>query len=377
MVRVVLAGGGSAGHVNPLVSTAAELVRRENFVVAVGTQEGLETTLVPAAGIELKTINRVPFPRRPNADALRFPVRFRQAVAQAGKILEDAQADVAVGFGGFVSTPLYIAAKKRGIPVVIHEQNAKPGLANRYGARFAAAVGLTFASTPLQASHGLTRTVGLPLRRAIEELARVRDAGGAAKAREQACAQLGLDASRPIMVVTGGSLGAQHLNEVMSEAAHRIPSGIQVFHLTGIGKDAPVRAAVKEKSDYRVMDYLDTMEWAYACADMVVCRSGAGTVAELCALGIPAFFVPLPIGNGEQEKNAADVLAAGGARLVRNADFTQSVVVAQVLPLVMNSDLLAQMGAQARSLAPSNSAGAFADMIEEVAASHARTDEKK
>lgn len=360
-LRVVLAGGGSAGHVNPLLATAGELVAHGASVTAVGTKQGLENDLVPKAGYELETIEKVPFPRRPTLAALRFPREFRKAVTEAGSILDRKQPHVVCGFGGFVSTPIYVAAKKRHIPVVVHEQNAKPGLANRYGARFAAGVGLTFGSTPLDARDGVTELVGLPLRRSIAEVAHERreDPDGT---REQAARRLGLDPALPTLVVTGGSLGAQHLNDVVS-ACIPLYDGIQVFHLTGKGKAAPVLRAAQNCPTYHVREYLDQMEDAYAVADLVVCRSGAGTVAEVSALGVPAFFVPLPIGNGEQELNAADVIAAGGAYLVRNKDFTGQVMAARVIPLLLDSDRLARMGEAARGVSPIDGAQRLARMI--------------
>ena len=202
-IHAVLAGGGTAGHVNPLLSTAIALQGRGVEVSAVGTPEGLETDLVPAAGIELDTIEKVPFPRRPNGAMLAFPSRFRAAVSHADEILTNRNADVMVGFGGFVSTPMYLAARRRGIPVIIHEQNAKQGLANRYGARFAKVVALTFPSTSLKARDGETVAIGLPLRPAIAELAweRLTDPRGA---RVNAAQKLGLDPDKTTLVVTGG-----------------------------------------------------------------------------------------------------------------------------------------------------------------------------
>ncbi|MCF2705680.1 UDP-N-acetylglucosamine--N-acetylmuramyl-(pentapeptide) pyrophosphoryl-undecaprenol N-acetylglucosamine transferase [Arcanobacterium haemolyticum] len=363
-LNIVLAGGGTAGHVNPLLATARELRELGAHVVCVGTREGLEADLVPGAGFELRTIERVPFPRRPGVDMLTFPSRYAKAVAQAGTILDDAGAQVAVGFGGFASTPIYAAARRRSVPVVIHEQNAKPGLANRYGATFAAAVGLTFTSTPLQARKGVTRAVGLPLREPIAKLAgaRVRDAGAA---RSQAAARLGLDPAKTTLVVTGGSLGAQHLNEVMTSSLDAL-AGIQVLHLTGRGKDDEVRRLTQSLPDYHVLDYLVTMEDAYAVADLVVARSGAGTVAELSALGLPAFFVPLPIGNGEQELNASDVLRVGGARLVRDRDFSPATVREEIVPLLRSSELVS-MGEAARSVGPIDGATKLAHLVREVA----------
>lgn len=361
----VLAGGGTAGHVNPLLSTALALRERGCAVRAVGTSEGLEADLVPEAGVELSTIVRVPFPRRPDMDMLRFPVRYRRAVAQATEILGKAGADAVIGFGGYASTPVYRAAKALGVPVVVHEQNAKPGLANRYGARFAEAVALTFDSTPLAARAGVTQTVGLPLRPAIADLARTR-ARGADAPRLRAAERFGLDPGLPTLLVTGGSLGALHLNDVLTSGLPAIRrAGVQILHLTGRGKDGAVRAALREAGGYgryRVVDYLRGMEEAYAAADLVLCRSGAGTVAELCALGLPGFFVPLPIGNGEQERNATDVVAAGGAALVRDRDFDLTAFERDVLPLVGDAARLEAMAAASRGLGHVDAAERLADL---------------
>lgn len=170
--KIVLAGGGTAGHVNPLLSTALELRSRGYDVVALGTSQGLETTLVPAAGVELLTIERVPLPRKPSLQFFSLPGRMKRAIAQCRSALNGA--DALVGFGGYVSTPAYLAARKMNLPIIIHEQNARPGLANRVGARWASALGLTFPSTPLKAKHGVTVVTGLPLRPAIQALAAAR-----------------------------------------------------------------------------------------------------------------------------------------------------------------------------------------------------------
>lgn len=344
-LRVLLAGGGTAGHVNPLLATAAALCdpalggNAGTKVLVLGTAEGLESQLVPEAGYKLALVPRVPLPRRPSGDLIRLPQRLSRAISAATEAIEEVDAQVVVGFGGYVSTPAYIAARRAGVPVVIHEQNARPGLANRLGAGWAAAVGLTFASTRLKASRGVTEVTGLPLRPAIAALAEVRvSAEGAAGARVDGAMALGLDPLRPILLVTGGSLGAQHLNEVLSASLGELPESLQILHLTGRGKDAPVRAALEAAIEsgqapesmagrYHVLDYLNTMEQAYACADGVVCRSGAGTVAELTALGLPALYVPLPVGNGEQRLNAADCVGAGGGRLVADAQLAPADII--------------------------------------------------
>lgn len=365
-IKVVLAGGGTAGHVNPLLATAAVLRERGAHVQIVGTREGLEADLVPRAGFSYVTIDRVPFPRRPGMAALRFPRSFRRARAQGAEICESFQPDVLVGFGGYVSTPMYMEANKRSIPIVLHEQNAKAGLANKLGARMAHTVALTFASTPLKATKGKTVAIGLPLRSSIAELARLDDGEREAR-REQAAENLAMRPDMSTLLVTGGSLGAQHINGVLQDCLEPIvDTGVQVLHLTGKGKAEPVRHALESSSaraHYFVREYLDTMEDAYALADLVVCRSGAGTVAELAALGIPAVYVPLPIGNGEQELNAADVVAAGGGIVVHNADFNAHVFVNEVLPLLSEPETLRVMGEAARSTSPVDAAERLADLI--------------
>ncbi|VEI12600.1 undecaprenyldiphospho-muramoylpentapeptide beta-N-acetylglucosaminyltransferase [Trueperella bialowiezensis] len=359
MANIVLAGGGTAGHVNPLLATA-NAIKEEHagcHVVAVGTDDGLETTLVPQAGVALETIERVPLPRSISLDIARLPFRMRQATAAAMSILDRHKADVVIGFGGYVSTPVYLAAKKSRIPVVVHEGNARPGLANKVGARFAATVALTFPSTPLRAKKGITVCVGLPLKREIERLAG--HPGGRSARRVEAAARYGLDPDKPIMLVTGGSSGAQHLNEVFAQSATDIlDAGIQVIHVTGRDKDGPVRERVSDPR-YAIVDYVDDMETAYSAADLAVSRAGAGMVAELSALGIPAVFVPLPIGNGEQALNARDVVNAGGGIMIDNKKLTPDAVRDRIIPL-FEGDTLEVMSARSTGVSPLNAASRLA-----------------
>jgi len=358
-LRLVLAGGGTAGHVNPLLATAAALAPAD--ILVLGTQEGMEARLVPAAGLHLRHIPRVPLPRRPSADLLRLPLRLRRAIREAREAISDHRAHAVVGFGGYVATPAYFAARRLGIPIVVHEQNAVPGLANRLGARWADAVAVTFTDTPLRGAQ----LVGLPLRAAISELLESlrRDPQGT---RRAAARRLGLAPDRPTLLVTGGSLGAQRINEAMTAAAPDLSrAGIQVLHLTGAGKDGPVRAAAGE--GYHVMPYLDDMALAYACADFVVCRAGAGTVSELTALGIPAMYVPLPIGNGEQRRNAAGVVSAGGGVLVEDEHFGHGDIIGTVIPLLRNDEQREAMATRAEVVGIQDGAQRLASLVTAIA----------
>ncbi|MEZ0449442.1 UDP-N-acetylglucosamine--N-acetylmuramyl-(pentapeptide) pyrophosphoryl-undecaprenol N-acetylglucosamine transferase [Cellulomonas sp. ICMP 17802] len=332
---VLLAGGGTAGHVNPLLAVADELHRRHPNarLTVLGTAQGLEARLVPEHGLPLAVVPRVPLPRRPTLDWFRLPGRLRAAVRAAGTAIDESGAQVVVGFGGYVATPAYLAARRRRIPVVIHEQNARPGLANRLGARWAASVAVTFPGTALRGAQVTGLPLRAPIARLVEQLEDDR-----AGTRAAAAAELGLDASLPTLLVTGGSLGAVSVNAaVAGAAADLLAAGVQVLHLTGAGKADAVRAAldgVPGAERYHVREYLTEMHLALAVADVVVGRSGAGTVCEQAALGIPAVYVPLPIGNGEQRLNAAAVVAAGGGLLVDDADLDPAWVRAH-LPVLL------------------------------------------
>ncbi|WP_298459788.1 undecaprenyldiphospho-muramoylpentapeptide beta-N-acetylglucosaminyltransferase [uncultured Cellulomonas sp.] len=361
----MLAGGGTAGHVNPLLAVAEELRRRDasTALSVLGTATGLEARLVPEHGLPLELVPRVPLPRRPSVDLLRLPGRLAGAVRAAGETIDRTGAQVVVGFGGYVSTPAYLAARRRGLPVVVHEANARPGLANRLGARWAAQVGVTFPGTPLPGAQ----VVGMPLRAAVAGLVERRSAD-AAGTRRDAAAALGLDADRRTVLVTGGSSGAVSLNAaVAAVAADLLVTGAQVLHLTGTGKDAAVRSVLptgEAGQRYHVREYLSEMELAYAVADLVVCRSGAATVCELAALGLPAVYVPLPIGNGEQRLNAAPLVQAGGGLLVADDDLGPAWLRGQVLPLLADPGRLDAMGRAAARAGTVDGAARVADLVE-------------
>ncbi len=352
---VLLAGGGSAGHVSPLLALADCLRRRGDITVtALGTDEGLESRLVPQRGYALRTIPKVPLPRRPSMDLARLPVALRGAIARAGEAIDDAGAEVVVGFGGYVSTPAYLAARQRRVPIVVHEQNARPGIANRIGARMTPYVATTFRSTRL--AHATL--VGMPLRPEITTLDRQ-------ASRVEGLAHFGLDDGWPTILVTGGSLGAQRLNHAFeAKVAALQAAGLQVLHLTGGGKDfVPRTSQVSARPPYVVRAYADRMELAYAAVDLVVCRAGANTVCELTAVGLPAVYVPLPIGNGEQRLNATDVVAAGGGVLVDDDALTPEWVGSDLVRLATDRDAV---DAMARAAAGAGERGAdelLADLV--------------
>ena len=339
-MHAVVAGGGSAGHIEPALAFADALRRRDPAagVTALGTERGLDTRLIPARGYDLELIPPVPIPRRLGPDLLRVPGLLRRAVAAAAAVLRDRQADVLVGFGGFVSGPAYLAARRLGVPIVVHEANPRPGWANRLGAQLTPYVATTFPDTPI--AHG--RHLGLPIRRSIATLDRP-------ARRSEARAAFGLADVLPTLLVTGGSQGARRLNEAASgAAAHLRAAGVQVLHATGDGHTVTVEDPAGSPA-YVVVPYIEAMDLAYAAADLVLCRAGANTVVEVTAVGLPAAYVPLPVGNGEQALIAGPVVAAGGGLMVQDAACTPDWVRSALVPLLGDPARLAAMGAAAAS----------------------------
>jgi UDP-N-acetylglucosamine--N-acetylmuramyl-(pentapeptide) pyrophosphoryl-undecaprenol N-acetylglucosamine transferase len=339
-LSVVLAGGGTAGHVEPAMAVADALVALDPQVriTALGTQRGLETRLVPERGYQLELITPAPLPRKPSGDLARLPLRVFRAVRQTRAVLDKVGADVVIGFGGYVSLPAYLAARgttRRGrrVPVVIHEANASAGLANRVGARSAQRV---LSAVP---DSGLphAEVVGVPVRDAITSLDR-------AALRFQARTHFGFADDARVLLVFGGSQGAASINRAVAAAARGLAAaGVAVLHAYGAKNTLDLRSPDAGDPPYVAVPYLSRMDLAYAAADLAICRSGAMTVAEVTAVGLPAVYVPLPIGNGEQRLNALPVVNAGGGLLVADADLTPGFVADQVAPLLNDAPRLAAM----------------------------------
>lgn len=353
-VRVLLAGGGTAGHTSPLLATAAALqaIDADVAITCLGTPRGIEVTLIPQAGYPLELIPPVPMPRRPGAALARTPTRLAAAVRATGSVFERVRPDVVAGFGGYVCVPAYIVARRRRVPLVVHEGNALPGLANRLGARLTPHVATSYRDTDLP--HA--RFTGLPIRASISGLDRP-------ASRAQARAYFGLDADRPTLLVTGGSQGARRINQAVAGAARDLAgAGIQVLHAAGRVEEVQPRRSGGDPP-YVVVPFIDRMDLAYAAADLVVCRSGSNTVAEVAGAGLPAVFVPLPIGNGEQALNAHPVVEAGGGLLVDDAALTSGWIGAAVVPLLLDADRLRRMSSTATDLAPRDADVTLARMV--------------
>jgi len=332
-ISVVIAGGGTGGHILPALALADALRRADpdTEITCLGTERGLETRLVPMRGYDLALIPPVPLPRKLTPALASVPARMLGAVGAAASVLERTRADVLVGFGGYVATPGYLAARRRKVPIVVHEANFMPGLANRIGARLTTHVCTGQPGTNLP--HA--RYIGIPIRQEISGMDRLALA-------DKARAHFGLQPDLPVLLVTGGSQGAASLNRAVFGAAEAIrASGVQVLHVVGPKADqvdippGPV--------PYIVLPYLDRMDLGYAAADFALCRAGAMTCAEMTAVGLPAAYVPLPHGNGEQRLNAEPIERAGGGLIIADADLTPEWIAQTLLPILHDGEQIAVM----------------------------------
>ncbi len=346
MVRsVVIAGGGTGGHIEPAMALADELRRADPSIriTCLGTERGLETRVIPARGYALELIPAVPLPRKISKELLSVPGRMLGAVAATAAALDRAEASVLIGFGGYVATPGYLAAKRRGLSIVVHEANPRPGLANRIGARLTRHVFIGQPGTRLP--HA--RLAGIPIRREIASLDRL-------AMSDKARVHFGLRPDLPVLLVTGGSQGAASLNRAVLAAAPSILSvGVQVLHIVGPRSGGAPNGPGGEVP-YVVIEYLDRMDLAYAAADFALCRAGAMTCAELTAVGLPAAYVPLPHGNGEQRLNALPVERAGGGLIVDDAALGPDWIHSVLLPVLLDHELVSSMSRAAASMGHPN-----------------------
>ncbi|MGH2792277.1 MAG: undecaprenyldiphospho-muramoylpentapeptide beta-N-acetylglucosaminyltransferase [Actinomycetota bacterium] len=324
-MRAVIAGGGTAGHVNPALALAHAL--DGDAVTFAGTRGGAESKLVPQAGFALELIEVRGFDRSKPATLIATGVQALRATRQARSLLRRVRAEVVVGMGGYVSLPVCLAARRLKLPVVLHEQNIVLGLANRVCRRFARAVAVSFEDT-LEQAGPRSIFVGNPVR---PEIASVDHDADRARGYER----FDLDARRMTLLVTGGSQGAQRLNEAALGLASLWADrdDLQILHLAGrVQAETFMKQArwAEDRLIYRVVDYVDDMVSAYAVADLALCRGGATTVAELGVVGLPAIVVPYPHHRDRQQERHGRVLERAGAAVVLRDDATTPAEVARL-----------------------------------------------
>ncbi|GGI04327.1 undecaprenyldiphospho-muramoylpentapeptide beta-N-acetylglucosaminyltransferase [Egicoccus halophilus] len=364
--KVLVAGGGTAGHVFPAIAVAKELQRQADVEpVFVGVPDRLEARLVPPEGFRLHEIAAVSVPRRPSAALLRLPFALRASIRACERIARAERAAAVVTFGGYVSFPLDRAAKRLGLPLVVHEQNAVPGLTNRVAARWADRVAVTFpGSADRFPQPERVAVTGDPVREDILRLDRDAERPAAREA-------FGLEPDVPTLLVFGGSQGAASLNRAIVDAHARWGTdALQVLHAAGRSQHADATAAWDRVREGRpglrvqVVDFIDDMARAYAAADLVVCRAGATSIAELTVLGLPAVLVPYPSATGDhQTANARALEQTGGALVVADADLDGASLVAAAEPLLTDPDHHARMAAASRAFGRPDAAANVARLV--------------
>jgi len=344
-LKLLFAAGGSGGHVEPALATAEALRQTDSDceIMFVSSRGGVGETLIRNRGFDVTAIDAVPAPRGFSRASLDAPRSVWLAIEEVLKIIEAFRPTAVVGFGGYVAAPAYLAAKRKNLPLVVHEANAKAGWANRLGAKLT-----HFRAENHPGSLANAEVVGMPVRESLVDLDR-------AAHRLEARRHFGLEETRMTLLLTGGSQGARKLNEVTFEALEELSKiDVGVLHILGEKNlsDAPAPTRL-----YRPVGFVDDMRMAYSAADFICCRAGANTVAEVGLVGIPALFVPLPIGNGEQNLNAGPLVAAGLARSVSNDELNSRSLVDWVREavaelsifrsrLASNQDLVIRDGAQ-------------------------------
>lgn len=353
--RITIMAGGTGGHVFPALAVARELSARGWQISWLGTPDSFEARVVPAHGFDLDTVAARRLRGEGLAARLLAPVRLFQAMGQAWAVLRRRRPQVVLGMGGFVTGPGGLVTRLMRIPLVVHEQNAIPGLTNRWLARVATRVLEAFpGSFPAAAA---AQAVGNPVRAEITGLPERSPIAG----------------ERPLrLLVFGGSQGAQALNETLPSALALIPAGErpQVRHQAGRGKDAATRAAYRaQRVDAEVTEFLDDMAGAYTWADLAICRAGALTVSELMAAGLPSILVPFPFAvDDHQTANARFLTRADAARLMPQSEMSAERLAAELRGLLSDREALGAMARRAYRLARRDATRRVADVCQEIAA---------
>jgi len=352
-MRVVIAGGGTGGHVFPGIALAEEVVTRHpaNEVLFVGTRRGLEATLVPKAGYPIEFVDVTGVKGKGIAGGLAALFRLPGAIFRSIRILRRARPDVVVGVGGYASFPVVVAAFLLGIPIAIQEQNAFPGLTNRVLAVFARAVFVAFDEAAAHFPARKTHVVGNPIRKALfENFLRPRTRH---------------DAFR--ILVFGGSQGARALNRAAIEAFRLLrdrTEPLEILHQTGKADEDEVRRAYEEAGiPARVVSFIDDMSAAYAWADLVVCRAGATTVAELTVCKKASILVPYPhAANDHQTLNAKALVDKGAARMIPQSELSGERLAQEIRDLLDHPEEREHMERMAGLLGRPEAAKEIADV---------------
>ena len=361
---LMIAGGGTGGHIYPAIAIAREWLARDGDrrAIFVGTEKGLEKTIVPKAGFPLEFIDVGGLKGKGGLDLVRNVLRVPKGLIQAWGLVGKHEPSVVLGVGGYSSGPVLLAARLRGVPTIIHEANAFPGLANRAVARFVTAVAVAFqeALPRLRRADGVV--TGNPIRAEFFEAGR-RGAGETAG---------GAPAPQRRLLIFGGSQGSRILNDTVTGALlflAPLKDSLEIVHQTGPNDLEKIRKAYRESAfaNATVVPYLDPIVDQMAAADLIVCRAGAMTIGELSAIGRAAILVPFAAAtNNHQELNARVVERAGGAVVLTEAELSPEKLAAAITDIVSDPERAARMGASSKTLSLPSATKNIVDLIEKI-----------
>ncbi len=317
-MRVSLAAAGTAGHIEPALAVARWLAKEDLTIDCefIGTSAALDSSLMRESGFRSYPVTKAPLPRSISPQLFVWPVRFIRSLNEISKILKGS--DLVIGFGGYVCAPTYLLARAMGIPILIHEANIKPGMANDLGRKLGATLSIAFTSTKAHSPRWRDATlVGMPVREAVKYLA---EASGSDRQaiREAQAIKWGFDPKRPIVLIVGGSQGSQRINAVIRDLLpETVGAGIQIVHAVGHANTLPT-----ESKNYLPIHYIADMAESMIACDFAITRGGAVTCTELGILRTFAVIIPLAIGNGEQTLNAMELVKVDGAIIIPEADLS-------------------------------------------------------
>lgn len=362
-MRILITGGGTAGHVNPGLAIAKYIKSKvkEADILFVGTQKGLETKLVPREGFELQTIRVRGFKRKLSMDTIVTIKELFQGIMEARKVIKEFKPDVVIGTGGYVCGPVVLNAALMKIPTMIHEQNAYPGITNRILSRFVNAVAISFKESGKYFKNVKDLIVtGNPIRSEVLEADR-------ALARNN----LKVNPDVQLVVVFGGSRGAEKINETVVEMAQKFYSGneCKIIFAPGELQYEKILESLKDKLDNNlsVVPYIYNMGEVMAAADLVICRAGALTISELTVMGVPSIIIPSPnVTANHQEYNARALEEQGAAVVILEKDLNSDLLYQQMISLIKNKEHLAKMGRSAKKMGISNATEKIFSIIQEI-----------
>ena len=368
MIKILISGGGSGGHIYPALAVATMLAKEyEADILYLGSDDGMENEIIPAAGFRFEMIKAGKLRRYVSWQTLTGVARVPVGMAQAVSIVRKFRPAAAFTSGGYVAVPAGLAARLNGVPLLMHQQDVPPNLSNKLLAPLASRISVAFADSLRYFPQRKTLQLGNPLRQEMLDARDIRP--------EQARQRLGFMAEIPLVLVTGGSQGARHLNQVASQALPQLFQHCQVLQISGKQLYEETRALAEEslqgldedvRRRYRLVPYLnEEMPIALQAAELVVCRSGAATLSELAALGKPSVLVPLPpaIGNSPQEANAAMFERQQAALVIRDADVKPELLVNRVISVLTSDAQRASMAVAARTFAMPEATRAIAATV--------------